>query len=53
MQPPTDGQYLREERLTPPYRIVPPDARLSMDQSPTRLNVELDRHKRVVGLYCG
>jgi hypothetical protein len=50
---PSEGQFLREERITPPYRIVPPDARLSMDQSPQRLNVELDRYDRIVGLYCG
>ena len=53
MPAPGDDQYLREERITPPYRIIPPDARLSMDQSPARLNVELDRLNRVVGLYCG
>lgn len=53
MLAPGDGQYLREERITLPYRTIPPDARLSMDQSPARLNVALDRLNRVVGLYCG
>jgi len=50
---PSEGQYLREERLTPPYRVIPPGARVTMDQSPNRLNVEVDNHKRIVGLYCG
>lgn len=52
-QAPETGQFLREERITPPYRVLPPDARVSMDKSPERLNVELDRYNRVVGLYCG
>lgn len=50
---PSQGQYLREERLTPPYRVIPPDARLTMDKSAQRLNIELDKHDRIVGLYCG
>lgn len=52
-QPPSDGQYLREERLTPPYRIIPFAANVSVEQSPKRLNVELDKLNRVIGLYCG
>jgi len=52
-EPPKDGQYLREERLTPPYRIIPFGGRVSMEQSPQRLNVELDKVGRVIGLYCG
>lgn len=52
-EPPTEGQYLREERLTPPYRIIPFGARVSMEQSSARLNVELDRYGRLIGLYCG
>ena len=52
-QPPGEGQYLCEERLTPPYRIIPAGARVSVEQSPTRLNVELDKLNRVIGLYCG
>ena len=52
-EPPADGQFLREERLTPPYRVIPFGARVSVEQSPTRLNVELDKLDRVIGLYCG
>ena len=52
-EPPTKGEYLREERLTPPYRILPPGAHISAEQSPTRLNVELDAVGRIIGLYCG
>jgi hypothetical protein len=52
-KPPAEGQYLREERLTPPYRIIPFGARVSMEQSPQRLNVELDQAGRIIGLYCG
>jgi hypothetical protein len=52
-QPPSDGQFLREERLTPPYRVIPAGARVSTDQSPARLNVELDSRSRIVGFYCG
>jgi len=51
--PPTTGQFLREERLTPPYRIIPYGARVGIEQSPQRLNVELDLLDRIVGLYCG
>ncbi len=50
---PTSGQYIREERLTVPYRIIRPGDRLSQDRSPQRLNVELDAYSRVVGLACG
>ena len=50
---PKSGQFLREERLTPPYRIIPAGARVSTDQSPTRLNVELDKLNRIIGFYCG
>ncbi len=50
---PTAGNFLREESLTPPYRIIAPGARISMEHSAQRLNVELDRYKRVIGLYCG
>ncbi len=52
-QAPEEGQYLREERLTAPYRVIPFGARVSMEQSPARLNVELDRYSRIIGLYCG
>ena len=52
-EPPEDGQFLREERLTPPYRIIPAGARVSTEQSPQRLNVELDKYNRVIGFYCG
>lgn len=51
--PPANGQYMREERLTAPYRIVRPGDRVSMEHSPTRLNVELDAQGRIVGLACG
>lgn len=50
---PPSGQYLREERLEPPYRILPPGAHLSQEHSPHRLNIELDASKRIIGLYCG
>lgn len=52
-EPPQTGQYLREERLTAPYRILPPGARMSQEMSPSRLNVELDGEGRIIGLYCG
>lgn len=51
--PPENGQYLREENITAPYRILPPGARMSQEMSPARLNVELDREGRIIGLYCG
>ena len=50
---PTSGQYLREERLTAPYRIIRPGDRLSQDRITQRMNVELDSYGRVVGLACG
>lgn len=52
-QPPKEGQYVREESLTPPYRVLPFGARVSVEQSPERLNVELDQRNRIIGLYCG
>jgi hypothetical protein len=51
--PPPTGAFLREESVSAPYRIIPPHARLSSEQNPMRLNVELDNYGRVVGLYCG
>jgi hypothetical protein len=50
---PSTGQYLREESLTPPYRVARPNDRLSQDRNPLRLNVELDRYGRIIGLACG
>ena len=50
---PPSGQYLREENLTPPYRILPPRAIITKDFSPGRVNVELDDQRRIIGLYCG
>src|SRR5262249_4237537 len=50
---PSSGQYLREENLTPPYRILPPHAIVTKEFSPARLNVELDERGRIIGLYCG
>jgi hypothetical protein len=50
---PTSGQYLREERLTAPYRVIRPGDRLSQDRNAQRLNVELDNLGRLIGLSCG
>ena len=50
---PVEGQFLKEENITAPYRILPPGARISQEMSPARLNVELDREGRITGLYCG
>jgi hypothetical protein len=50
---PASGQYLREERLTAPYRVVRLGDRVSQDRNPQRLNVELDGLGRIIGLSCG
>jgi len=50
---PETGQYLREERLTAPYRIIRPGDRVTQDRNAQRLNVELDAYSRIVGLACG
>lgn len=52
-EPPASGQYLKEDKLTPPYRILRPGALTSREMSPTRLNVELDSQSHIIGLYCG
>lgn len=52
-QPPSRGQYLREENLTPPYRVFPPGAAGTMDFVPSRLNVDLDGENRIINLRCG
>ncbi len=52
-QAPSNGQFLREESLTPPYRVLPPGAATTMDNVPSRLNVDLDRNNRIVNLRCG
>ena len=52
-QPPAGGQYLREESLIPPYRVVPPGASVIIDTVPARLNVDLDSNNRIVNLRCG
>lgn len=51
--PPVSGQYLREERLTAPYRVIRPGDRITTDRNPSRLNVELDRMGRIIDLGCG
>ncbi len=50
---PGSGQYLREESLTPPYRVLPPGAMATQDYNPSRLNVDLDRSNRIINLRCG
>ena len=50
--PPAAGQYLKEERIPPPYRVLRADGEIT-DEMPSRLNVEVDRSYRIVGLYCG
>jgi hypothetical protein len=50
---PTAGQFVREENLTPPYRVIRPGDRTSQERSFDRLNVELDAYSRVIGLACG
>lgn len=50
---PTAGQFLREENLSAPYRIIAPGSRISQEHSGARLNVELDKYRRIIGLYCG
>jgi len=52
-EPPNARQFIREESLTAPYRVIPFGARVSMEMSPQRLSVELDQRGRIVGLYCG
>ena len=52
-QLPTSGQFLREESLSAPYRIVHPGDRQSQDRNGQRLNVELDNYSRIIGLACG
>ncbi|MBM3512371.1 MAG: hypothetical protein FJX59_01500 [Alphaproteobacteria bacterium] len=51
--PPAAGQYIREERLTAPYRVIRPGDRITTDRNPSRLNVELDRMGRIIDLGCG
>lgn len=50
---PPSGQYLREESLTPPYRVLPPGAFVTQDYNPGRLNIDLDRNDRIINLRCG
>ena len=52
-QAPASGQFLREERISPPYRIIEPGSRMTQDLNAARLNVELDKVHRIVGLFCG
>lgn len=52
-QAPGSGQYMREENLTPPYRILSPGVIVTKEHNPGRVNVELDAQKRIIGLYCG
>ncbi|NKB45349.1 MAG: hypothetical protein GKS03_13840 [Alphaproteobacteria bacterium] len=50
---PSSGQFLREESLTPPYRVLPPGAAATMDNVPSRLNVDVDRNNRIINIRCG
>jgi hypothetical protein len=51
--PPETGQFVREERVAAPYRVIMPGARVTQDMNAARLNIELDRYQRVIGLFCG
>ena len=50
---PTAGQFVREEKLTAPYRVIRPVNRTWQERSFDLLNVELDAYSRVIGLACG
>lgn len=50
---PGSGQFLREESLTPPYRVLPPGAAATMENVPSRLNIDVDRNNRIVNIRCG
>ena len=50
---PSRGQYLREESLTPPYRVLPPGVAATQDYVPNRLNIDVDRNNRIIDLRCG
>jgi hypothetical protein len=52
-RPPGRGQYLREESLTAPYRVLPPGAAATMDFVPSRLNIDLDSDNRIINIRCG
>jgi len=52
-QPPRQGQYLREDSLTAPYRVLPPGAAATMDNVPSRLNIDVDRSNRILNIRCG
>lgn len=52
-QPPSQGQYLREESLSAPYRVLPPGAAATMDNVPSRLNIDVDRSNRILNIRCG
>ena len=52
-QIPPEGRFVREERLTAPYRILPPGSRMTMDYLQNRLNIEVDRQSVITGLRCG
>jgi len=46
--PPTTGQFVREEHLRLPYRGIPYGAGVGVEQSPQRLNIEIDMLNRII-----
>ena len=47
---PVDDAYFRgHDQL----RIIPPDTAVTMDYSPTRLNIETDKSGQIIRIYCG
>jgi hypothetical protein len=50
---PETGQFVREESVSAPYRVIRPGSRMTQENSPSRLNLELDQYGRLIGLYCG
>ena len=45
--------FLADKTFPNPVRIIKPGMAVTMDYSPSRLNVDLDKNNRIIRLWCG
>ncbi|KAF7729245.1 hypothetical protein EC973_004775 [Apophysomyces ossiformis] len=46
-------EFVRPKDFPAPYRLLKPNAMMTMDYNPSRLNIRLDKLKRIIGVHYG
>ncbi|KAL0073239.1 hypothetical protein J3Q64DRAFT_1758406 [Phycomyces blakesleeanus] len=49
----SSDEYVRHSDLPQPNRVLPPNSIMTMDYRPDRLNIRIDKTKRVMGVNYG